>query len=267
MTKKLLMKNSMALPARALISLAMIILLAGCEELRQIASQPGAHRPLTNQEVINGLRQALVIGSDSAAAKLSAINGYYLNEDLRIELPPEAGVITSNLSYIPGGQQMVDDIVLRINRAAEDAAREAAPVFAVAVSNLTIRDGFDILRGEDDAATQYLKSQTREELYKLYQPRIQRSLDREIVGNVSTNEAWNTLTSRWNSLASSTAGQLASLNTVDTELDSFLTDRALDGLFLKLAEEEANIRNNSEARVTDLLQRVFGQDTYRVSKP
>ncbi len=253
------MKTLSSRLAGIIVSIIIIASLSGCDELKHIANQAGSQRPLTNQEVISGLRQALVIGSDSAASRLSAVNGYYLDETVRINLPPEAGAITSNLSYIPGGEEIIEDIILRINRAAEDAAREAAPVFARAVSNMTIQDGFEILRGGDNAATNYLRENTASELYDLYHPRIQRSLDREIVGNVSTNEAWSTLTSRWNSLASSAAGRVANLQPVDTELDSFLTNRALDGLFLKLAAEEANIRNNAEARVTDLLQRVFGR--------
>ena len=238
----------------------LLIILAGCEELKQIARQADSGRPLTQQEVVSGLRQALVIGSDSAASRLSATNGYYLDEMIRIPLPPEAEVITNNLSYLPGGEQLVEDVILRINRAAEEAAREAAPVFAGAIAGMSIQDGFEILRGDRDAATQYLKDRTYEELYGLYQPKIRQSMDKAIVGNVSTTEAWNTLTSQWNRLASSTAGRIANLEPVNTELDSFLTNEALNGLFLKLAGEEAKIRTRPEARVTELLRRVFGSE-------
>lgn len=238
--------------------IAVMIFLGGCELLEQIAGQAGTGRPLTNSEVIEGLKEALVIGSGNAAGSLSQTNGYYNDAMVRIMLPPEADVITQNLSYLPGGEQVVEDIILRINRAAEDAAREAAPVFAGAVRNMTIRDGFEILRGEQDAATQYLRAQTYDQLFDLYQPKIKQSLDKAIVGNISTNEAWDALTTQWNRLAASLAGQVANLSPVDTELDSFLTVKALDGLFLKLAEEEVNIRENPAARVTELLRRVFG---------
>ncbi len=237
----------------------LVLVFAGCDELRHIAGQPGGHRPLTNQEVIDGLKQALVVGSDSAASRLSAADGYYRNELVRILLPPEAEVITRNLSYLPGGEQLVEDVILRINRAAEDAARGAGPIFARAIADMSIRDGFDILRGERDAATQYLRIHTYDALYGLYQPSIQRSLDKEIVGGVSTNEAWNTLTGQWNRLASSAAGRLASLERVDTQLDDYLTSKALDGLFVHLAIEEEKIRTDPAARVTDLLRRVFGE--------
>lgn len=237
----------------------MILLFSGCDELKHVVQQADTTtRPLTQQEVINGLKQALVIGSDSAASRLSAIDGYYRDALVRIGLPPQADAITSRLSMLPGGEQLVEDVLLRINRAAEDAAREAAPVFASAISAMTIRDGFDILRGGNDAATNYLRIQTYDQLYGLYLPRIKASVDKKIVGNMSTSEAWNSLTGRWNELANSVAGRVAGLQAVDVDLESFLTQKALDGLFLKLAIEEEKIRTEPSARVTDLLRRVFG---------
>ncbi len=235
------------------------LMIAGCAELRQIAGQFESPRPLTNQEVVDGLKQALTIGADSAASRLAATDGYYRDQAVRILLPPEAEIITDNLSLIPGGDKLVEDLILRINRAAENAAREAAPVFASAVRNMTIQDGFAILRGENDAATTYLRSATWDELYGLYQPRIRTSIDRPVAGNMSASESWDVLTGQWNRLASSAVGRMSDLQTVDTQLDRYLTERALDGLFLKLAEQEEIIRTNPAARVTDLLRRVFGQ--------
>jgi hypothetical protein len=238
---------------------ALILAIAGCAELKQLSEQFESPRPLTNQEVIDGLRQALIIGSNSAAAGLSATDGYYRDQAVRIMLPPEALMITDNLSLIPGGEKLVADIILSINRAAEDAAKEAAPIFAAAVRNMTIGDGFAILRGENDAATRYLSSATRSELFNLYQPRIKSSTDKPVVGNISTSESWNTLTTQWNRVANSAVGRMADLKPVDVDLDGYLTDKALDGLFLKLAQEEEKIRTDPAARITDLLKRVFGQ--------
>jgi hypothetical protein len=177
---------------------------------------------------------------------------------VRIAMPPEAQTIINNISMLPGGEKLVEDLILRINRAAEDAAREAAPIFATAVTNMTIQDGFNILRGENNAATQYLRVQTYNALFNLYQPKIKQSVDKALVGNISTSEAWNTLTGRWNTLASSMAGRIAGLQPVEVELESYLTSRALDGLFMKLAIEEDKIRTDPVARVTELLRRVFG---------
>lgn len=237
----------------------LFVVITGCAELAQIAKEMDTNRPLTQTEVISGLKQALTIGADSAASELSTTNGYYLDQLVKITLPPEASVVTENISKIPGGEKMVEDVILRINRSAEDAAKEAAPVFARAVTGMTIQDGFNILRGGKDAATQYLKTQTYQELYSLYQPKIKKSLDKEIVGNLSTNKSWNTLTGQWNRVAGSIVGKMANLETVDTDLDKYLTEKALDGLFLKLALEEEKIREDPKARVTALLKRVFGQ--------
>ncbi len=237
----------------------LLFIFTACAELQQIADRMETSRPLTNQEVINGLREALVIGSDSASGRLSAVDGYYRDELVRILLPPEAEIITNNLSLLPGGEKLVEDVILRINRAAEDAAREAAPVFARAVNNMTIQDGFAILRGENDAATQYLKAQTFDDLFNLYQPRIKNSIEKPLAGNISTLESWNALTEQWNRLARSAAGRITDLQPVETDLAGYLTRQALDGLFLKLAQEELRIRTDPVARVTDLLKRVFGQ--------
>ena len=240
------------------VSFPILLMVMSCAELSQVVKDFGANQPLTQSEVISGLKQALVIGADSAAKTLAKTNGYYVDELVKITLPPQAQTITQNLSKIPGSEKMVEDVLLRINRAAEDAAREAAPIFAKAISQMTIQDGFKILNGETDAATQYLRSQTYDELYDLYKPKIKASVEKKLAGNISTAEAWETLTGQWNRVAQSFIGQMADLESVEMELDQYLTEKALDGLFLKLANEEKEIRTNAEARVTDLLRRVFG---------
>jgi len=123
---------------------------------------------------------------------------------------------------------------------------------------MTIADAFEILRGEDNAATEYLRRTTGEELYTLYRPKIAASTTKDIIGDISTQDSWKSLTGMWNRFAGSPAGRLAGVSTVDTDLDDFLTRKALDGLFLKIEEEEYRIRTDVSARVTPLLRRVFG---------
>lgn len=236
----------------------LILLMTSCAELTRVVNQMDTSHPLTQSEVVRGLKQALKIGADSASSVLSVKDGYYRDHLVKITLPPEAETVTKNISKLPGGEKLLEDVVLRINRSAESAAKEAAPVFAKAISEMTIQDGFRILRGEKDAATQYLKEKTYNQLFQLYQPKIRNSLDQEIVGNISTNESWETLTGQWNKVAGSFVGELADLKKVETQLDNYLTNKALEGLFIKLALEEAKIRNDPAARVTDLLKRVFG---------
>nr|WP_321451983.1 DUF4197 domain-containing protein [uncultured Carboxylicivirga sp.] len=233
------------------------VILASCAELTKIAESLPIEIPLTEEDVANGLKEALRVGTDSASARLGVTNGYYGDELVKIMLPKEADIIVDNVSKIPGGDKMINDVIKSINRAAEDAAKEAGPVFWGAVKKMTIQDAFSILNGETDAATKYLRNSTYQELFNLYNPKIQKSLDKEIAAGISTNESWETLTSKWNKIAGNPLGQMAGLNTVNVDLDHYLTEKALDGLFIKIADEEKNIRQDPAARVTDILERVF----------
>lgn len=239
------------------VSFAVIILfITGCTQLTKVLQSAGL--PLTEEEVVNGLKEALMTGARNSARNLAAENGYYGDELVKILLPDEARIIVDNISRIPGGDKLVEDVILRINRAAEDAAKEVAPVFVNSIKQMTIRDAFNILNGADNAATDYLRKTTYNELYNLYKPKIQASTEKKIIAGISTKESWETLTVRWNSVANSVAGKLAGFKPVNTQLDDFLTNKALSGMFLKVEQEEYKIRKDVTARVTPLLQRVFG---------
>ena len=227
---------------------ASILLLASCENLT----------PLTETEVVNGLKEALVIGATNSSKILSSENGYFGDAAIKILLPEEARIIIDNISRIPGGDKLVEDVILRINRAAEDAAKEVAPIFIGSIEQMTVKDGFNILKGANNAATAYLKNTTYSELYSLYKPKIEASTGKNIVGNISTMDSWSVLTGTWNDFANSFAGSLLGLTPVNTDLNDYLTTKALDGVFLKVEEEEFKIRNDVNSRVTPLLQRVFG---------
>ena len=237
--------------------LILTVLAAGCAELMSVLQTSGSG-PLTEADVAGGLREALITGAKNSAQRLAAENGYYGDALVKILLPDEAKIIVDNISRIPGGDKLVEDVILRINRAAEDAAKEVAPIFVSSITQMTIRDAFNILNGADNAATTYLRSTTWDQLYQLYKPKIQASTEKKIVGNISTKESWNTLTSKWNSVANTLAGKLAGLKPVNTDLDDFLTNKALSGMFLKVETEELKIRKEVSARVTPLLQKVFG---------
>jgi hypothetical protein len=236
----------------------LLILFTGCAQLMNIVQTASAVSELTEGDIISGLKEALTIGARKAAEKLSQENGYYGDLSVKIPLPDEARVIVENISKIPGGDKLMEDVVLSINRAAEDAAREVAPIFASAVTQMTITDGYNILHGADNAATQYLISTTYDQLYSLYRPKISASTGKDIVTGISAQESWTTLTDKWNTLAGSLAGRLAGFKPVNTDLDDFLTRKALDGIFLKVEGEELRIRKEVSARITPLLQKVFG---------
>jgi hypothetical protein len=237
---------------------AAMLFLAGCATLTSVLQTVSESGVLSETDVINGLKEALIVGAKNSSGKLSATDGYYKDLAVKILLPDEAKVIVDNISKIPGGQKLIEDVVLSINRAAEDAAKEAAPVFINSVKQMTITDGFNILRGADNAATIYLKQTTYNELYSLYKPKIQASTQKDIIGTLSTKESWEALTGKWNSFANSLAGKVAGFKPVNTDLDDFLTRKALDGIFLKVEGEELKIRKDVSARVSPILQKVFG---------
>ncbi len=243
---------------RLLIPVLSVILLSGCAELSTLMQSVSTDVPLTEADVAQGLKEALIIGSKNSSAILSAVDGYYGDELVKILLPEEASVIIDNLGRIPGGDKLVEDVVLRINRAAEDAAKEVAPIFVNSITEMTMTDAFAILKGPDNAATQYLINTTRSDLYNLYKPKIRQSTEKDILGGISTRESWDALTGKWNTFANSVIGQLGGFKAVNTDLDDYLTNKALDGMFLKVEDEEKKIRTNVSARVTPLLEKVFG---------
>ncbi|MCW3785443.1 DUF4197 domain-containing protein [Plebeiibacterium sediminum] len=228
-----------------------------CAELIQIANSIELETPLTENEIAQGLKEALRVGTDSAAHKLSVTNGYFSDEAVKILLPEEANIIVDNAKKIPGGEKLINDVILSINRAAEDAAKEAGPIFFKAITEMTITDAVKILGGEDNAATEYFKSKTYQELFALYSPKIKQSTDKKIIAGYSAGQTWESLTSKYNQLAGSFVGQMADLHKVEVELNDYLTQRALDGLFLKISNEESKIRKDPAARVTEILRRVF----------
>lgn len=242
--------------------LLLLPFLISCAELQTFVDEYAAYeqtKPVTSGEVARGLKEALKVGSVNAANILSVEDGFYKDELVKILLPPEAQTISKNIQLIPGGKDLVDKVVLRLNRAAEDAVKEAAPIFASAITEMTIADAFGILKGGNNAATEYLKEKTHEKLKDLFLPKVKSSLDKKLVANISTNESWNLLTSNYNKVADSFAGKLANLKTVNTKLDEYVTNKSLDALFLKVAEEEKQIRKDPLKRVSQLLKRVFGE--------
>lgn len=226
---------------------------------------------VTNAEIIAGLKEALKVGTDSAVNIVSAVDGYYQDELIKILLPEEAEVVYNALEDPEAGpvleqfgvDDLVDDVVLGINRSAEYAADSVAPIFWEAITGITINDGKEILYGADNAATVYLQTNTNDQIKGLFKPILQKWLDTPIVGEYSANGLWVDLTSSYNDAANSIGGQLAGINAIPEEstteeyLADHSTQKALDGLFLKVENEEQRIRENPLERVTELLEKVF----------
>ena len=236
-----------------------LFVLNACAELTQVAQTVASQNlPLSNSDIINGLKEALLVGTDSSVTHLSAVDGYLKDLTIKILLPPEAKTITENLSKLPGGSKLVNDVILRINRAAEDAARGAKPIFVNSIRDMTFADALQILKGPDNAATHYFEQKTSMQLGELYRPKIRESLNTGLVAGISTQQSWNELTKDWNKLAGSTLGQITGMKVVEVKLEDYIVQHALKGLFLKIAEREKDIRTNANARVTTILKRVFG---------
>lgn len=243
---------------------ALAITFSSCAELMKIAQEvniptSSVNIPVTNAENISGLKSSLDVGIEKAVGFLSAENAFYGNEALKILLPAEANQIIENIKLIPGGEDLVNRAVLSLNRSAEDAVKEATPIFKNAIRNMSITDAGNILFGSDSAATAYLRQATYQELKTAFAPKVKASLDKPLVAGVSTNETWNTLSNAYNKVANTMVAKIAGLKPVNISLEEYATQKALDALFVKVAEEEKAIRTDPVARVNDILKRVFGQ--------
>jgi len=227
---------------------------------------------LSNEEVVKGLKKALDIGTDKAVSLVSLQDGYLKDEAIKIILPPEANNALNSLRKAPGGEQVyqltlskiIDDLIIAINRSASDAAKEASPIFKNAITSMTIQDGWSILKGDyknsgDVSATTYFKDKTYTELSNLFAPKIDVSLEKDLIGNSSTNDIWKEFVSAYNKIARSPASLLMNIEPVkDPDLSTYVTGKALDGLFLKVSLEEQKIRENPYGYASDILEKVFG---------
>jgi hypothetical protein len=252
--KIVVMKNKILL----FLVVCSLTLLFSCDVLLQTASTViQSEQPLTTTDVANGLKEALKVGTDTAVTRIGKVNGYLLDKMIKINLPPQSSEIVKYAQKVPGLDKMIDDVIIQINRSAEDAAKQAAPIFKNAITSMTIADAWGILNGADTSATYYLKGKTYNQLFDLYRPVMQNSLSKPIVAGVSASKTWNELTSKWNLFANSIPGKLLGVKPVTIALDDYVTQQALKGVFVKVGDQEKEIRTNVNARVTDLLKRVF----------
>lgn len=213
-------------------------------DINKILQAAGGQGPLTQTEVSQGLKEALIQGISKGADQASMTDGFFKNELIKILLPEDARRVENTLRQMGLGAE-VDRALLTINRGAEKAAMEAKPIFISAIRQLTIQDAFNILKGEPDAATQFLRRTTESKLITLFQPRIQESLD-----EVGATRYYGDIANAYNAIPLTN-------RKIDPDLNAYVTQRAIDGLFLLVAQEEKNIRENPLERTTALMKRVF----------
>lgn len=198
---------------------------------------------MSAETVAAGLKEALEVGARKGSEKLSGANGFFADAAVKILMPEEAKKVEQKLRTIGLGNQ-VDDAILSMNRAAEDAAKSAAPIFVNAIKQISIDDAMGILKGGDFAATNYLKSKTTASLTAAFRPVIEQSL-----AKVNATKYWNTLFTNYNRF---------SAEKVNPDLSAYVTEKALQGIFYQVSLEEQKIRKDPVAQTTELLKKVFG---------
>jgi len=195
-------------------------------------------------EIGQGIKEALQIGVSAGADRLSVKDGFLGNLAVKILMPPEAQKVEKTLRSI-GLNKLCDNVIVSLNRAAEDAATEAKPIFISAIKQMTLTDATNILLGNKDAATEYFKRVTTAQLIQKFSPIVTTSLNK-----VNATRYYSDLTTQYN--------RLPLVRPVNTNLTEYVTQKAIDGLFVEVAKEELKIRGNLSARSTTLLQKVFG---------
>lgn len=212
--------------------------------LREVAPASQDAAP-DNATLVKGLKEALTIGTKNAVNSVGSVDGYFKNQMIKILLPDKIQKVASFLGKV-GYQQQVDDFVLSMNRAAEKAAPQAAGYFSDALKEMTFDDAIGIWKGGDTSATEYFKKKTHDRIYQAFKPVVSSSMN-----EVGVTRSYKDLIQKYESFPFMKSDSL--------DLDNYVTNKALDGLFYTLGEEEKKIRTDPAARVTDLLKEVFGK--------
>jgi hypothetical protein len=221
-----------------------LFIVASCSELQTIADQALEEpQQVTNSQISKGLKQALQKGIDQQVSKLTEVNGFYKNDQVKILLPEELQKVDDGLRKIGLGN-LADEGLKLMNRAAEDAVKKATPIFINAIKNMSIADAKQILLGNNDAATDFLRNKTSDQLYKEFYPVVNQSFQ-----DVGADQLWTSAISKYN--------KIPFQQNVDPDLSKYVTNQALDGVFKMIAVEEQQIRKDLSSRTTDLLRRVF----------
>ncbi len=228
---------------KVIIALMVIFTINSCAELQDVINQMPQGGGISQLEIASGLREALDFGIDKQVSKLTLKDGFYKNELVKILLPEELQKVDKALRDI-GLSSLADDGIKALNRAAEDAVKEATPIFINAVKDITFADAKNILLGNDDAATRYLTGKTQTALYDKFNPVIKNSF-----GKVGADQIWEGLINKYNTIPFT--------NDVNPDLTDYVTNEALKGVYTMIAVEEKEIRTKISSRTTDLLKKVF----------
>ncbi|WDN88729.1 hypothetical protein BuS5_01697 [Desulfosarcina sp. BuS5] len=206
--------------------------------------------PIDNSKIIPGLKEALTIGTRNAIDTVSKTDGYFGNKDIEI-LMPEKIQMVANILKQAGFKDHVDNFILSMNRAAEKAGPKAAPLFVDAIKEMSVKDAGNILNGGDTAATDYFKNKTSDKLYEAFKPTVSSSMN-----TVGVTRSYKEMMNKYQSIITTT---MPFIKKDSLDLDDYVTDKAISGLFYMVGQEEKKIRTDPAARVTDLLKTVFAK--------
>ncbi len=261
--------------------LALLLIVAvfftGCDILDQIANQVNQGGAVSvapsSTEIVQGLKKALNMGADYAVTNLHKRDGYYGNAKVKIPLPQDVNNVINvamqnntvkRLGLDKVLQKKVDNFVLAINRSAEEAAIQAKPIFVSAITGLSISQGIDILRGSDIvghrsgfdslAATHYLDYKTRPQLFRLFKPKLDNTLNKDLGLGFSANQAWDQVLKYYNGYVAPILGK----QKINYTLSDYATNKALDGAFYMMGQQEKKIRKNPYKFAVDIIKKVFG---------
>lgn len=236
-------QKTLSITSKSLFFFLLAFTFMSCAELQQAASQFPELNPNGGIDIAGGLKEALNNGISKQVSKLTALNGFYKNEAVKILMPEELQKVDKALRKI-GLSSLADDGIKMLNRAAEDATKEATPIFVDAVKNMSFNDAKGILMGNDTSATTYLQTTTTSPLYAKFNPVIKNSF-----AKVGADKVWENIISKYN--------KIPFVTKVNPDLTDYTTNKALEGVFKMIAVEEKNIRTNLSARSSTLLQKVF----------
>ena len=228
---------------KTFLSIILMFTLLSCAELQQVANQFPELNPNAGLDIAGGLKEALNNGISKQVSKLTAIDGFYKNEAVKILMPEELQKVDRALRKI-GLSSLADDGIKMLNRAAEDATKEATPIFVDAVKKMSFTDAKNILMGNESAATTYLQTTTTTPLYAKFNPVIKNSF-----AKVGADKVWTNIITKYNSIPF--------VKKVNPDLTDYTTNKALEGVYKMIAVEEKNIRTNLSSRTSSLLQQVF----------
>ena len=206
---------------------------------------------IDNDKIIPGLKEALTIGTRNAVDTVSKIDGYFGNKDIEILMPEKMQMVATILKQA-GLNDHVDNFILSMNRAAEKAGSKAAPLFVDAIKEMSVKDAENILNGGDTAATDYFRNKTSDKIYEAFKPTVSSSMNA-----VGVTRSYKEMMNKYQSIITTT--NMPFIDKYSLDLDDYVTDEAINGLFYMVGQEEKKIRTEPAARVTDLLKTVFAK--------